>query len=68
MSWWALLVSSAAFAAIHTTWLGGLLAGVIFGIVQIRFGSLGHAIVAHMVSNAVVTTVVIVFDDLWLWL
>jgi CAAX protease family protein len=37
---WAVLVSSAAFGAIHAGWLGGTLAGLMFAIVQIRGRSL----------------------------
>jgi exosortase E/protease (VPEID-CTERM system) len=67
MSLWAFVVSSMAFGAIHTAWLGGLLAGLIFAIVQIRSGTLAHAVLSHAASNAVVAFVVVAFDAWWLW-
>ena len=63
----ALLVSSAAFGAIHSAWLGGTIAGAVYGIVQIRGKSVGHAVLAHAVSNAAVALYVVGFDRWWLW-
>ena len=65
---WAVLVSSAAFGAIHAGWLGGALAGLLFAIVQIRGRSLTHAVLAHVVSNAAVAIYVIGGGRWWLWI
>jgi membrane protease YdiL (CAAX protease family) len=62
------LVSSAAFGAIHAGWLGGALAGLLFAIVQIRGRSLSHAVLAHVVSNAAVAIYVIGGGRWWLWI
>jgi CAAX prenyl protease-like protein len=63
----ALLVSSAAFGAIHAGWLGGTIAGLVYGIVQIRGNSVGNAVLAHVVSNAAVALYVVGFGRWWLW-
>jgi exosortase E/protease (VPEID-CTERM system) len=65
---WALLLSSAAFGAIHAGWLGGMLAGLLYAIVQIRGKSLSHAVLAHVVSNAAVAIYVIGWDQWRLWI
>jgi exosortase E/protease (VPEID-CTERM system) len=64
----ALLISSAAFGAIHHGWLAGAVAGLLFGIVQMRGNSIMNAIVAHAVSNAAVALYVIAFGQWWLWM
>jgi exosortase E/protease (VPEID-CTERM system) len=63
----ALIVSSAAFGAIHSGWRGGTVAGLVYGIVQVRGNSVGHAVLAHAVSNAAVALWVVAFDRWWLW-
>jgi exosortase E/protease (VPEID-CTERM system) len=63
----ALLVSSAAFGAVHSAWLGGTIAGLVFGLAQIRGKSLGHAFVTHVASNVAVAAYVVGFDQWWLW-
>lgn len=49
--WLGLVVSSVAFGALHSQWLLGLLAGVVFGLLARARGRLSDAIVAHAVSN-----------------
>jgi exosortase E/protease (VPEID-CTERM system) len=65
---WAVLVSSAAFGAIHAGWLAGALAGLLYAIVQIRGRSLSHAILAHVASNAAIAIYVIGGRQWWLWI
>lgn len=65
---WALLISSIAFGAVHASWVGGTLAGLLFGFVQIRGKGISHAIVAHGVSNVAVAVYVLAFDQWWLWM
>jgi CAAX prenyl protease-like protein len=64
----ALLVSSAAFGAVHAGWLGATIAGLIYGIVQVRGGSVGHAVLAHVVSNAAVAFYVVGLAQWQLWI
>lgn len=62
--WWALAISSLAFAATHfqpLQFLGLATAGAVFGFLAQRSGRLGPSIVAHMAFN---TTAVVAL--LWL--
>ncbi len=65
---WAVLVSSAAFGAIHAGWLAGALAGLLYAVVQIRGRSLADAVLAHVTSNAAVAIYVIGWRQWWLWI
>jgi exosortase E/protease (VPEID-CTERM system) len=65
--WPAVLVSSLAFAAAHQQWIAGFAAGVAFAYAQKRRGLLSDAIIAHAVSNALIT-VHVLFGGAWaLW-
>lgn len=68
VTWLALAVSSAAFATVHNGWWAGLFAGCVFGLVQRRGGSVGHAVAAHAVSNGLVAAYVIAGQQWWLWI
>jgi exosortase E/protease (VPEID-CTERM system) len=50
----ALLVSAAAFGAMHQSFLGGTLAGIAYGLALIPRGRLIDAITAHVVTNALI--------------
>ena len=62
-SWAALIVSSVLFGVLHDRWLAGALAGVIFGLVMIRSGRVGDAIVAHGTANALIFAWALAFRD-----
>lgn len=53
-SWPALLVSSVLFGLLHSRWLAGTIAGLLFGLAVYRRGRLSDAILAHAVANALV--------------
>lgn len=63
----ALCFSSLAFGALHGAWIAGTLAGLAFGLVQARRGRTGDAIIAHMVSNALVSAQVLLLGHWGLW-
>ena len=65
--WAAVLVSAAAFGAMHGHWLAGFLAGMGFSLAAHLRGRLGDAIIAHAVANAVLAGWVLGFGrwDLW---
>jgi exosortase E/protease (VPEID-CTERM system) len=67
LPWAAVLVSSAAFGALHANIPLGALAGVAFALVRLRTGRLADAVVAHAVANAGVALAVLAFGrwDLW---
>lgn len=49
---WPLLLSSLAFGLAHgSMWLAGIAAGVTYGVVLIRTGRIGEAVVAHATTN-----------------
>jgi CAAX prenyl protease-like protein len=63
----AILVSSFAFGLLHQMVVAGTIAGALFAFAQLRRGSIGDAVVAHAVSNALVAVAVLGFGrwDLW---
>lgn len=60
----ALVVSTAAFAALHDRWLAGALAGLIFAWLTLRpNGRLTDAIIAHVLANAVIAAAAAWYGD-----
>jgi exosortase E/protease (VPEID-CTERM system) len=55
----AILGSAMLFGVLHGAWLSGTLAGVIYVLVRMKSGNLIDAIVAHAITNAMVTLYVI---------
>lgn len=50
----AIVVSSLVFGAIHQRWLAAAAAGVVYALLLVRSGRVSDAIVAHMVTNALI--------------
>ena len=68
VNWTGLLVSSIAFGLSHgLMWLPGIFAGLVFGILAKRSGSLGEAVVAHGVCNAMIGVMVLSTGKWQLW-
>lgn len=53
VGWKPLLITSAIFAVEHRLWFAGLLAGLIYGEMYRRTGSIRIVIVAHAITNGV---------------
>lgn len=51
VSWRAYAVSALLFALAHSLWLAGLLAGLIYGWLYIRYRNLWMPVLAHAVTN-----------------
>jgi exosortase E/protease (VPEID-CTERM system) len=52
-TYFALIGSSVAFGVLHgNRWLAGAAAGLMYGMVMVRRGSIGDAVVAHATTNA----------------
>ena len=66
-NWPAVLVSSVPFAAAHQQWIGGFVVGVAYAYAQKRRGLLSDAIIAHAVTNALITMQVLVAGHWSLW-
>ncbi len=68
LSWFALLASSIIFGILHGGfWLPGIIAGILFGLVMIRRGRIGDAVVAHASANALLAAYVLIFHKWHLW-
>jgi CAAX prenyl protease-like protein len=52
VSWRSILIASAVFGAEHHLWLAGIVAGLTYGWLYRRTGSLWAVIVAHALTNA----------------
>ena len=63
----ALAVSSILFGLLHDAWLAGLLAGAVYGLVRYRTDRVCDAIVAHAVTNALLSAYVLLWGAWSLW-
>ena len=64
----ALLLSALAFGIMHgSMWPAGIIAGVIYGLVAKRSGSLGEAVAAHATTNALLALYVLRAGQWQLW-
>ena len=63
-----LFLSSIAFGVMHgSLWPAGIIAGVVYGLVAMRSGRLGDAIMAHATTNALLAAYVISAGQWQLW-
>ncbi len=66
-TWVSFLVSSVLFGVLHGQWLAGTLAGMVFAAALYRRGRLADAIVAHSVTNALLSAYVLITHNWSLW-
>jgi len=67
-SWFALLASSVIFGLLHGGyWIAGIIAGILLGLVVIRRGRIGDAVVAHATANALLAVYVLIYHKWHLW-
>jgi len=67
-SFLALMLSSLIFGLLHgNRWFAGAVAGVLYGLVLIRRGSMGDAVAAHATTNALLALDVLAFHQWHLW-
>ncbi len=66
-TWLSVILSSAAFGALHERWLVGTVAGLAFAAARLYRGRLGDAVLAHMLCNAGISAAVLLGGrwDLW---
>jgi CAAX prenyl protease-like protein len=67
VSRYAFWVTAIVFAFEHDRYVGGLLAGVAYGALAIRTGSLRASIIAHVVTNFLLGLHVLLFDAYGFW-
>jgi exosortase E/protease (VPEID-CTERM system) len=67
-SWFAFLVSSVLFGALHgSRWPAGIVAGALYALVMLRRGRIGDAVAAHATTNALIAVDVLAFHHWNLW-
>jgi CAAX prenyl protease-like protein len=68
VSWLALSVTAVVFGLPHgALWLPAILAGLAYGLVLVRRGSIGEAVVAHATTNALIAAIVLGWNQWQLW-
>ena len=66
--WPALAATAILFGVAHgALWLPGIAAGVVFGLLVMRRGQIGEAVVAHTTSNALIAAGVLGWNQWQLW-
>jgi exosortase E/protease (VPEID-CTERM system) len=66
-TWLSFVVSSAAFGALHSRWLAGMLAGMLYALALTRRGRLSDAVLAHAMTNALLAAYVLTTGAWSLW-
>lgn len=67
-TWFAVLVSSALFGALHgSLWFAGIVAGLLYSFAVIRRGRIGEAVAAHATTNALLAAYVLMSGAWHLW-
>jgi exosortase E/protease (VPEID-CTERM system) len=68
VGWLPLLVSALVFGLAHgAMWLPGIAAGLVYGLLVMRQGSLGEPVLAHAITNALISMAVLCFGQWQLW-
>jgi exosortase E/protease (VPEID-CTERM system) len=66
--WPAVIVSAIAFGLPHgVLWWPGIVAGVVFGVLAVRTGRIGEAVLAHATTNFLIAVAVVYWDQWQLW-
>ncbi len=67
IAWLPLVISSLCFGALHSQWIAGTLAGLVFGLVRFKQGSVWDAVVSHMVANGLLAAYVLTTQQWSYW-
>jgi exosortase E/protease (VPEID-CTERM system) len=68
VGWPALGLTAVVFGLAHgALWLPGIAAGLAYGLLVMRRGTLGEAVAAHLTSNALIGATVLGFGQWQLW-
>ncbi len=65
--WVSFLGSSAAFGLLHERWVAGIAVGMLFALAQYCRGRLGDAVLAHAITNLLITLYAIGWREWSLW-
>lgn len=63
----ALGISAALFALAHSLWLAGLFAGIVYGLLYMRSGTLWLPILAHAVTNGILGAWIVITGNWGFW-
>ena len=66
-SWVAWILSSVLFGLLHSAWLAGMAAGLVYGLVRYHRNKLADAIVAHAVTNLLLSGYVLSTGSWSMW-
>ena len=66
-SWVGLILPSVLFGLLHADWVAGIAAGLVFGLVRYRGDSIKDAVIAHAVTNLLLTAYVLLTGNWSLW-
>jgi CAAX prenyl protease-like protein len=68
VGWLALVSSSVVFGLLHGGQrIAGIVAGIVLGFLVKRRGSMGDAVAAHAVANALLAAYVLIYGQWQLW-
>jgi CAAX prenyl protease-like protein len=68
VGWPSLLAAALVFGLAHgAMWLPGIGAGLVYGLLLMRKGSLGEPVLAHAITNALIAIAVLGFGQWQLW-
>ncbi len=67
IAWMPFLVTSLLFGLLHSNWIAGIAAGLVYGIVRYRSNSIVDAIAAHAATNLLLSIYVISTAQWSLW-
>jgi CAAX prenyl protease-like protein len=66
--WPALAITAVLFGFAHgVLWLPGIAAGAVFGLLVVRRGQMGDAVIAHAMSNGLIAASVLGWNQWQLW-
>jgi CAAX prenyl protease-like protein len=67
-TYFSIAVSSALFGLMHgQRWLAGAMAGIVYAMVTRRRQSIGNAVLAHAITNALIAVSVLAGGNWQLW-
>jgi CAAX prenyl protease-like protein len=66
-SWIGFIVSSVLFGTLHSSWIAGILVGMVYAWAWYRRGSIGDAVLAHAVTNFLLAVMVLAGGQWQLW-
>jgi exosortase E/protease (VPEID-CTERM system) len=68
VGWVSLAITAVVFGFAHgTMWLPGIAAGLAYGLLVVRRGTLGEAVIAHGTTNALLAATVLLGDQWQFW-